>query len=289
MIAIKTENNQSPRFLRYPGGKGRLMPVLSPYLPKAENIKGKYIDPFVGGASVFFYLRPTQSLLSDLNEELMSLYSTLRDFPSETWEEYCKMPNTKEGYYEIRALSPKDLDFIRRAARLLYLNRTCFKGMWRQNKQGEFNIGYGGQSRRWVVTENALIEVAERLKTTDLMCSDFEEILDLARTKDFVFLDPPYRPGSKELQNAHYVGQEFDFKAQQRLAQALSRASRHKIPWIMTNSSHPDICSLYEGNFVVPMTIGTGNMPGLMSNKGGEAIIYNKYAASYFRFPSHLS
>ena len=285
MDTLKIENDKTPRFLRYPGGKSRLLPILSPFLPKANQIKGKYIDPFVGGASVFFYLKPVRSLLSDLNGDLMDLYRAISNYPLETWGKYCKMPNTKEGYYEIRALDPGRLDFTERAARLLYLNRTCFKGMWRQNKQGEFNIGYGGESRRWVVTENELLEVSKRLRTAEIRCSDFQEVLDDAIRQDFVFLDPPYRPGRKELKNAHYTGQEFDYSDQLRLATALKIISNRHIPWMMTNSSHQDICSLYKDSFIVPMPIGTGAMPGLLSNDGGEVIIYNKYASIYFPGP----
>jgi DNA adenine methylase len=280
------ENNKHPRFLRYPGGKSRLMPVLSPYLPMANEIKGRYIDPFVGGASVFFYLKPIRSILSDVNSNLMDLYYTLRNHPHETWEKYCEMPSNKEGYYEVRALDPKNLDSTERAARLLYLNRTCFKGMWRQNKQGQFNIGYGGESRRWVVTEDELIEVSKRLRSAEIICSDFEAILLDANSQDFVFLDPPYRPGCRELQNAHYMGQEFGYNDQQRLADALHRASSRQVPWIMTNSAHPDICSLYDGNFIVRMSFGTGSMPGLLSADGGEVIIYNQYASTYFPAPA---
>ena len=280
--ALKIETNKTPRFLRYPGGKSRLLPILSPYLPKTNQIQGKYIDPFVGGASVFFYLKPQRALLSDLNSDLMDLYRTIRDYPREIWEQYRKMPNTKEGYYEIRALDLLNLDFIEQATRLLYLNRTCFKGMWRQNKQGEFNVGYGGESRRWVVNEGELIEVSKRLKAAEFRCSDFQAVLDEATLQDFVFLDPPYCPGRKELQNAHYVGQEFEYFDQQRLAEALDDATNRSVPWMMTNSSHSDICSLYGGNYIVSMTVGTGAMPGLLSDDAGEVIIYNKYASIYF-------
>jgi DNA adenine methylase len=282
MNLLKTKYIQSPRFLRYPGGKGRLLPVLSPYLPVAKYIKGRYIDPFVGGASVFFYLRPTRALLSDVNRDLMDLYSTLRSFPQETWVKYAKLPNTKEGYYQIRSLDPKDLDCTERASRLLYLNRTCFKGMWRQNKEGKFNIGYGGESRRWVITENELIEVSKRLRSAEIMCADFETILDDVKSDDFVFLDPPYRPGYRELRNAHYVGQEFSYEDHERLANILRFVTNRRVPWIMTNSAHPDICSLYEGNSIIGMPIGTGAKPGLLSSSGGEVIIYNRYAFDYF-------
>jgi len=271
-----------PRLLRYPGGKGRLLRSLQPFLPLREEIKGRYVDPFVGGASIFFYLRPQRALLSDINPDLIDLYVTVRDYPSETWDRYCQMPDGREGYYYIRSLDPSALDPQSRAARLLYLNRTCFKGMWRHNKRGQFNIGYGGESRRWVVNGLELLEVSRLLDSADIECADFEEIINKTNSFDFLFLDPPYRPGDKEMRNAHYVGQEFTSSDQSRLAIALERASGRGVPWVMTNSAHPEILGLFQGNSAATMFIGTGSLPGLLSKSGGEVVIFNERAATRY-------
>jgi DNA adenine methylase len=272
-----------PRLLRYPGGKGRFLRSLQPFLPLREEIKGRYVDPFVGGASIFFYIRPQRALLSDVNPDLIDLYVTLRDHPSETWNNYCQMPDGRGGYYYVRGLDPSALDPQSRAARLLYLNRTCFKGMWRHNKRGQFNIGYGGESRRWVVNELELLEVSRLLNSADIECADFEEIINKTHTSDFLFVDPPYRPGDKEMRNAHYVGQEFESSDQSRLAFALGRASDRGVPWVMTNSAHPEILGLYEGNSAAVMSIGTGSHPGLLSRSGREVVIFNERAATRYR------
>jgi DNA adenine methylase len=156
--------------------------------------------------------------------------------------------------------------------------------MWRHNKRGQFNIGYGGESRRWVVNELELLEVSRLLNSADIECADFEGIIDRTGISDFLFVDPPYRPGDKEMRNAHYVGQEFGSADQSRLAFALRRASDRGVPWVMTNSAHPEILGLYEGNSAAIMSIGTGSHPGLLSRSGRETIIFNEGAATRYGF-----
>jgi len=136
-------------FIRYPGGKQRVLNQIIPHLPSRKAITGKFVEPFVGGGAVFFALNPKFALLSDINPELMDLYCGIRDNPLEVWEIYKNFPKTKKAYYKIRAIKVDDMPISFRTARTLYLNRTCFKGMWRQNSNGEFNVGYGGQDRRW--------------------------------------------------------------------------------------------------------------------------------------------
>ena len=187
------------KLIRYPGGKQRIISHILPYLPSNDQIKGFFIEPFVGGGSTFFALDPKRSRLSDINPELITLYRGIRKNPEEIWEIYKNFPSTKKGYYEIRGMKLYNKDTLFKAARILYLNRTCFKGMWRHNSRGEFNIGYGGQDRRWVICKEDMIEVSNRLKKAVLKCSDFEIIINNAKQNDFIFLDPPYRPGEKKL------------------------------------------------------------------------------------------
>ena len=162
------------------------------------------------------------------------------------------------------------------AARLLYLNRTCFKGMWRHNASGMFNVGYGGQSRRWVITEQALMDISRRLRRAALRCTDFESIIDSCQTGDFVFADPPYRPGHLELANEHYVSQAFSHSDQKRLASALRRLANRGIPWALTNTAHPEILDLYQDFRILSLPRGTGAQPGALTRESREAIIMSK-------------
>ena len=233
------------RFLRYPGGKRRMWPDLSKALLPYRQTVGRYIEPFLGGGSTFFFMCPAEATLSDINSELMDLYRGVRQDPDAVWAKYSSFPSTRRGYYDARALDPQELSLVTRAARLLFLNRTCFKGMWRHNLAGDFNVGYGGQSRRWVITAQDLSDVAQSLAGVDLVCSDFESVVDAANEGEFVFVDPPYRRGHREQLHEHYAGGRFTFKDQARLAKVLGRASDRGVRWVATNSSHADLLSLY--------------------------------------------
>ena len=239
--------------LRYPGGKQRILKFLSAYLPPAGSIGGRYIEPFVGGASVFLHVEPHRAILSDSNAELIDLYRGIKLEPLSVWRTYASFLDTKDEYIRVRRINPRWLNLAERTARLLYLNRTCFKGNWRHNSNGHFNIGYGGQSRRWVINLEYLSSVSKALASTEILCSDFEGVIELCKRGDFIFLDPPYSPGQKELINDHYVSKHFSFSDHERLASALWRASQRGARWCMTTSGHPAIIGLFRSARIVSM------------------------------------
>jgi len=271
-MAIKTEKLS---FIRYPGGKQRIVDQFIPHLPANTDISGKFVEPFLGSGAVFFMVKPRDAVLADINEELITLYRGIRLFPSEVWTIFKNFPSTKEAYYQIRDNETEHDNLVFRAARTLYLNRTCFKGMWRHNSHGQFNVGYGGQSRRWVIDEDSLIEVSERLKHVDLLCSDFQPIIEACRENDFIFADPPYRPGERELVHSHYSWNRFSFTEHKRLASVLRDASNRGVRWALTISSHPDIVRLYRGYPVTHLSLGTGKSPGILTHKPGEVFVFN--------------
>lgn len=258
--------------IRYPGGKRRLLTFLQNYLPSIDAIDGEYIEPFVGSGAVFFYIQPKRAILSDVNPELIDLYRAIRYAPRKVWATYCRFGNTKSDYHYIRdKYEPKTL--IERAARTLYLNRTCFKGMWRHNRDGRFNVGYGGQERRWVITEDHLVFCAALLRGVSLKCQDFQPVIDQTQRGDFIFLDPPYRPGHKECSNSHYVWQQFKYHDYERLAASLQQAKSRCVKWAMTISSHEDILRLLKGNYALTIPRGTGKMPGILTSDSGEVLV----------------
>lgn len=263
------------RFIRYPGGKQRFLNCILPYLPSRELIKEKFVEPFVGSGAVFFALNPKRALLADINEELMDLYRGIRCYPLKVWGIYKSFPITRKAYYEIRAAEVDKMNLAFRAARTLYLNRTCFKGMWRHNSNGVFNVGYGGQDRRWVICKETLIEVSNRLKCASLKCCDFEEVIDTCTGEDFIFVDPPYQPGERKMTHAHYVYNTFSYIDHQRLATTLKRASNRGVKWAMTTSSHHDILHLFQGNWIIPLPKGTGKRPGILTDNSKEVLICN--------------
>jgi DNA adenine methylase len=258
-------------FLRYPGGKRRMLEFLQNHLPVAASIPGRYVEPFLGSGAVFFMLQPTQALLSDINPDLVDLYRGIRYRPKEVWSRYCSFGDSKADYQNARDSAPPRL-LVDRAARLLYLNRTCFKGMWRQNSKGEFTVGYGGQARRWVITEADLHSIARVLRSAELRCCDFQEVIDGCQEGDFIFVDPPYRPGHAEQTNDHYVGRPFTFDDHRRLALALQRAQARGVQWVLTTSAHPDMLSLFSDCPMIPIPKGTGPRPGIMVSNSGEVL-----------------
>jgi DNA adenine methylase len=138
-----------------------------------------------------------------------------------------------------------------------------------------FNVGYGGQDRRWVINEQNLLEVSEALKNARIHCVDFEETISNAKMGDFIFADPPYRPGLKHETNDHYSGKNFGFEDQQRLSKILRLATQKNILWAMTNTSHRDVVKLYSGFYKLNFPTGTGHLPGLLVKRPGEVLISN--------------
>lgn len=264
------------KFLRYPGGKSKLLSYLVNFLPTKKDIKGTYIEPFVGGGSVFFHIDPENALISDLNSELIALYKGIKLYPHKVWETFSSFPSGKSAYYEIRDKQMDGKPLYYKAARILYLNRTCFKGMWRHNSNGDFNVGYGGEERRWVITHQNIIELSKILRKADIHNSDFEEIILRASKNDFIFLDPPYKPGEKDLKELHYRNGRFLFDEQVRLSETLKSLPKSKnIRWAMTNSSHKDILKLYKDFKIRKIPFGASDKPGIQTKDSKEVLITN--------------
>lgn len=264
------------KFLRYPGGKGKLLSFLVRFLPGTNTIHGTYIEPFVGGGAVYLCMQPGNAILSDLNKELIELYRGIRNYPHHVWKTFCSFPEGKIAYYKIRDEKLNGRHLYYRAARTLYLNRTCFKGMWRHNPDGKFNVGYGGEERRWVITRDNILELSRKFKKAEIFHCDFESVLSQASRGDFIFLDPPYSPGEKEMRQEHYINGRFPFEEQVRLSKKLKDVSVKKnVKWLMTNSSHPEIRALYKGFYFVKIPKGTSRTVGVFKKNSGEAIIAN--------------
>ena len=233
------------------------------------------------------YISPKRAILSDLNKELIELYKGIKNYPNKVWEIYCSFPKGKRTYYKIRDLDVTKKTLAFRAARTLYLNRTCFKGMWRHSKNGKFNVGYGGEDRRWAVKLQNIIKFSTLLNQAKLVVSDFEGIIRNANDGDFIFLDPPYKPGQKELMESHYTYAKFKFEDQVRLANILKNiCKKKKVNWLMTNSAHSEICVLYKNFNIVRISKGTSNRIGIHTNDSKEILISNfleKYNERVFR------
>jgi DNA adenine methylase len=233
--------------IKWPGGKRWLVQNYPKLIPE---FSGKYIEPFAGGAAVFFHLSPRSALLADTNRELINTYEALRD----CWKEVLKSlavhnrSHSDSHYYTVRSARPRTL--ANRAARFIYLNRTCFNGLYRVNKLGQFNVPKGTKDS--VLRESDDFgRVSNILNNTELLVSDFESVIDAAKAGDLVFVDPPYTVAHRYNGFIKYNEVLFSWDDQIRLAESLRRASGRNVKIIATNADHMSLCRLYENDFKV--------------------------------------
>jgi len=180
-------------FLRWAGSKQKILHKLSPHWN--SDIHQRYVEPFMGSASLFFNIQPGAALMSDINQELVDTFLCVRDHPKAVFNRYSTLPVGEEEYYEIRQQDPNGLSNLDRSARFIYLNRFCFNGIYRTNLKGKFNVPYGNKSKRTgrLPSLSALMAVSKTLQNADIKCKHFVDILkDDVCKNDFVYLDPPY-------------------------------------------------------------------------------------------------
>lgn len=229
-------------FLKWPGGKRWFIANHASLLPTTFN---RYIEPFLGGGSVFFHLKPNQSLLSDLNPELIAVYTAVRDNWGALIQRltYHQANHGDAYYYTVRQSKPRTT--VTRAARMIYLNRTCFNGIYRVNLDGKFNVPKGTKNAVVLETDD-FEQAAILLANVELRTSDFEPIIDQARENDLIFADPPYTVRHNVNGFLKYNEQLFSWDDQVRLADALERARTRGAKIVSTNANHSSVRCLYR-------------------------------------------
>ena len=181
--------------LKWAGGKTQM---LNDLLPKVPSSYGRYIEPFFGGGALFFALQPENAIISDSNPELINMYRQVADFPDEVIQCLKQYENTKEMFYNVRSQTWEALPKAEAAARTIFLNRTCFNGLYRVNKKGEFNVPYGKYKNPKICDQDALYVASDALKKAEILCGDYILVLEhYTKEGDFIFLDPPYLPVSE--------------------------------------------------------------------------------------------
>lgn len=199
---------------------------------------------------MFFAINPKKSVISDLNSELIDVYKCVRDEPKEIARllDIHQYKHCNEHYYSTRALVPNDL--LDRSARFIYLNRTCWNGLYRVNKKGEFNVPIGTKSTVKLPSDRWQ-DVSELLKTADIISGDFEKSINLAKNGDLVFADPPYTVKHNYNGFIKYNEAIFTWEDQIRLRDALLAASRRGATVVLTNAAHESIRELYKNDFSI--------------------------------------
>jgi DNA adenine methylase len=231
--------------LKWAGGKSALLEQLVPLFPNAFD---RYIEPFLGGGAVFFSLRPgVPALLNELNPELFNLYCVIRDAPDQLIQQLDQYVRcySKEFYYALRAEIPESA--TARAARTLFLNKTGFNGLYRQNARGQFNVPFGHRKKCPALYNAANFQVvSRRLVQAELRNLDFEAVIANAGAGDFVYCDPPYEPLSATSSFNTYTSHGFDRNEQKRLHDALAGAVARGAKVALSNSTASYVLDLYE-------------------------------------------
>lgn len=238
-------------FLKWVGGKRQLIPSIVEHLP--ENIKDyKYIEPFVGGGAVLFNLQPKNAIINDYNEELINVYQVIKNNLDELITDLKKHKNEAEYFYAIRSLDRSEefdkLTTVQRASRIIYLNKTCFNGLYRVNNAGEFNSPFGRYKNPNIVNEPTLKAVNKFLNgnNIDIKSGDYSEILKQADKKCFVYLDPPYHPISESSNFTGYVQGGWNMYDQIDLKTACDELHKKGVKFLLSNSSAELIKDLYK-------------------------------------------
>lgn len=227
--------------LKWPGGKRWLVPILSNLL--AAELKSVYYEPFLGGASVYLSFLPQRAVLSDVNEQLISFYRTCVQDPTSVAKAARSHRCDAESYYRVRSSKPRTSATI--AGRFLYLNKSCWGGVFRLNQSGEFNVPFGNSGRS-VCTTESLLRFARQLSNAELLTCDFEQILDNATTGDVVFCDPPYTAKGQFNGFVRYNETLFSWQDQVRLSMASKSAKRRGAFVVVCGSYHREVLSLYQ-------------------------------------------
>jgi len=232
----------SAPFLKWAGGKRALVPALTALFPAAY---GDYYEPFVGGGAVFFALRPARALLNDANEELINCYAVVRDRLAELLVALAGHVNTDAHFHRVRAERPDDLDEIARAARLIYLNRTCFNGLYRVNRNDEFNTPYGHYRNPTLVPEKSLRDASAALQHVTLTAAGYREACANAGPGDLVYLDPPYVPVGEHADFRRYHREQFRDDDHEELARLFKELDARGCHVRLSNAYTPFVLDLY--------------------------------------------
>ena len=241
--SLDLPSTKAEPFIKWAGGKQALLTQILPHFPKSFD---RYFEPFIGGGAVFFSINHPKAKINDENEWLVDTYTAIRDNHLGVAKELDKLPNTREDFLKIRAINPFSVSLEKRAAYFIYLNKTCFRGLFRVNKKGQFNVPYGEYQRRYYSIEN-LSAASHALKTVEFSVGDFEKSLLGITPDDFVYFDPPYfKLGGYSDFNRYTAGQ-FREPEHLRLASLCNELDAQGVKWAVSNSDTPLIREIFKG------------------------------------------
>lgn len=238
-----------PTIVKWAGGKSQLLKQFELFFPKKIDF---YIEPFLGSGAVFFYIqrkyKPKKIILSDTNEELINAFIIVRDKVDALIERLKKHKeqHNKEYYYNIRALDSGGLTDIEKAARFIYLNKTCFNGLYRVNSKGKFNVPIGSYKNPGILKEDVLRAASKLLQDVKLKVMPFENVLDMTTKDAFIYFDPPYHP-LKKTSFTTYAKEVFLEEEQKKLAEVFKVLDKKGCKLMLSNSDTKFVRDLYAG------------------------------------------
>lgn len=237
--------------LKWVGGKKQLLSEITPLIPKKITT---YVEPFIGGGAVLFNLQPKKAIINDLNKELINTYKVVKESPRELLEllKIHDKNNCEDYFYEIRALDRtnnfENINNIEKAARVIYLNKTCFNGLYRVNKAGLFNSPYGKYKNPNIINESAILAMSDYFNNNNIKIiqGDYKNALKGLKKNTFVYFDPPYMPISTSSSFTNYTKTSFNEKEQIELKKECDKLDNKGIKFMLSNSDHPLIRELYK-------------------------------------------
>ena len=264
---------QANPFLKWAGGKRQLLSHLLPLVPARYS---RYLEPFIGGGALYFATQPRVAFIADANRELVTTYEVVRDKPEAlvarlTEHRTC---HNQDYYYQLRAEQPTSP--LEVAARFIYLNKTCFNGLYRVNRSGQYNVPIGSYKNPQIFDRSNLLACASALKSATIRHADYRETLQEAKSGDFVYLDPPYAPLSPTSSFTSYTKDEFGERQQRELAQCYRELDRRGCYVMLSNSSAQLILDIYQG-FDVRLVAATRMINSKADGRGmvNEVVILN--------------
>lgn len=251
-------------FVKWAGGKRRLLPTILDLAPRQFK---RYVEPFVGGGAVALALGHPSMLLNDVNEELMAAYHAVRDFPSQLIEalQRHEWAHSESYYYQVRAQTVgSETGLVERAARLIYLNKTCYNGLYRVNRKGQFNVPIGRYANPKIVDREGILRASRALSSAQLFSMDFEPFMATnVQLGDFVYIDPPYVALGGYSDFNRYSPLQFRADDQFRLRDTFERLIELGAYPVLSNSMTDETRELYQRHRIVLV-----EMPRAISKRG---------------------
>lgn len=249
-MSLRRTNKLVAPFVKWVGGKRQLLSEIEKYLPSKFST---YYEPFIGGGALLFHLQPKNAIINDSNAELINLYTVIKENPLALIEDLRKHKNEADYFYEVRSLDRNRDKFstltnVERASRIIFLNKTCYNGLFRVNSAGEFNTPFGRYKNPNIVNEITIKAVSLYLNKANIsiMNGDFEQALQNVSKGDFVYLDPPYDPLSNSSSFTGYTQGGFDRTEQERLKDVCDQLNAKKAKFLLSNSYTNLILNLYQ-------------------------------------------